>query len=569
MPTIKVDFNKLSQLESQLNRLPSYINSASTAVKSVRSGLDWDVASEDRIDRRLRDIANTLNDSKSRMQKTAQFVGNAVQQYQKAENGVESVNKSQNSTSQTNSYGGKSVLKDVVFDAVGGMGVGGAFASWIAKPFVNFATGKGFTFGDNDYANQNPLYRFSSGAGAAAKLVDDLFQWRRGNIKASHTLNNLVQNSVNKPQAIARRTAYNVKSFFGLNKVYLSNFIGNGAQIATGGTAFVNNVTTGFCNGMKDLVKSGWGKAAIALTAIASGFENYADYKSGEIGSFDRVLVETVAETGTSLAMTAGATALVSAGLVAAGVVAAPAVAVTATAGVIVAGINGLVKWGTGKSVVEHVGSFAGDVWDGTKKVVSAAGKFTVEVAKTTADFIGDTAEAALDFTRDAAVATADFVGDAAEATADFVSDAVKETAEFVGDAAKETADFVGDAAEAVTDFSQNIVEATRSSDFVGDTLDATADFFGNTVEAAADYIGDTAKVTSGYIGDAADVATDFVEDAVKTTAKYGKNIAEGTVELVSDMYTAGKDSLESLGEAFSEMTGSIFSNEPLKAGWQ
>lgn len=89
MPTIKVDFGKMSQLESQLSRVPGVIGSAASSVSSVRSGLDWDVACEASIDRKLRDIANALNDSKSRMQKTARFVGNAVQQYQKAENGVE------------------------------------------------------------------------------------------------------------------------------------------------------------------------------------------------------------------------------------------------------------------------------------------------------------------------------------------------------------------------------------------------------------------------------------------------------------------------------------------------
>ena len=64
MPTIKVDFGKLSQLESQLSRVPGVISSAASSVSSVRSGLDWDVACEASIDRKLRDIANELNDSK-------------------------------------------------------------------------------------------------------------------------------------------------------------------------------------------------------------------------------------------------------------------------------------------------------------------------------------------------------------------------------------------------------------------------------------------------------------------------------------------------------------------------
>ena len=303
MPTIKVDFGKLSQLESQLSRVPGVISSAASAVSSVRSGLDWDVACEANIDRKLRDIANALNESRSRMQKTARFVGDAVQQYQKAENGVgQSIHGGGgrsfgggSTRSVPANYNSGNFLKDVVFEAVGGMGVGGAFASWLGKPVLNALEGKGFVFGDNDYANQNPLYRFSSGAGDAAKLVEDLFQWQRSNIKASYIINNLIENSADKSATLQRITPYKsthgIKSFFGLDKRFLSSFIGDGVQIAKGGAAFVNNVTTGFCNGMKDLVKSGWGKAAIALTAIASWFENYADYKSGEIGSFDRVLV--------------------------------------------------------------------------------------------------------------------------------------------------------------------------------------------------------------------------------------------------------------------------------------
>lgn len=87
MPYIKVDIQKLRGLESQLHSLPACVHSASLAVSSVRSGLDWDVACEENIDRRLRHIVSELDTYKQRMQKTVQFVGTAVQQYDAVERG--------------------------------------------------------------------------------------------------------------------------------------------------------------------------------------------------------------------------------------------------------------------------------------------------------------------------------------------------------------------------------------------------------------------------------------------------------------------------------------------------
>lgn len=87
MAYIKVDINKLGQLESQLNRIPSVISSTASTVRSVRSGLDWDVACESNIDSTLRRIASDLEACKSRMQNTVRFVDSAVQQYNKVEYG--------------------------------------------------------------------------------------------------------------------------------------------------------------------------------------------------------------------------------------------------------------------------------------------------------------------------------------------------------------------------------------------------------------------------------------------------------------------------------------------------
>lgn len=87
MAYIKVDINKLKQLESQLNKLPSVMSSTASTVRSVRSGLDWDVACESNIDSTLRNIANDLESCKIRMKNTVRFVDFAVQQYNKVEYG--------------------------------------------------------------------------------------------------------------------------------------------------------------------------------------------------------------------------------------------------------------------------------------------------------------------------------------------------------------------------------------------------------------------------------------------------------------------------------------------------
>lgn len=87
MAYIKVDINKLGQLESQLSRIPSVISSTASTVRSVRSGLDWDVACESNIDSTLRGIASDLEACKSRLQNTVRFLDSAVQEYNKVEYG--------------------------------------------------------------------------------------------------------------------------------------------------------------------------------------------------------------------------------------------------------------------------------------------------------------------------------------------------------------------------------------------------------------------------------------------------------------------------------------------------
>lgn len=85
MSTIKVDIEKIKQLESQLERLPGKIENAATTVNSVRKKLDWDIACEQRIDYKLRDIAERLDRCYTRMQQTVIFLEDAAEQYSQVE----------------------------------------------------------------------------------------------------------------------------------------------------------------------------------------------------------------------------------------------------------------------------------------------------------------------------------------------------------------------------------------------------------------------------------------------------------------------------------------------------
>lgn len=106
-----------------------------------------------------------------------------------------------------------------------------------------------------------------------------------------------------------------------------------------------------------------------ALTVVAAGFDNYDEYKSGEI-SGKRAVAETIGESAITIAEGAIVSSLVTAGLAAIGFTAAPAV--------VVAGVGVLVTWGadllckhfTGKGVAEAVSDL---VIDGVGKGVKIA----------------------------------------------------------------------------------------------------------------------------------------------------------------------------------------------------
>ena len=139
------------------------------------------------------------------------------------------------------------------------------------------------------------------------------------------------------------------------------------------------NPTTAAENGARSLSSGAqvakaaakWG--GVALSGITQGYENYQEYKSGEI-SAGRAVAEGVIETGVDVGLGIGATAAVGAGLAAAGVVAAPALVVGGIATAAVIGVNAIAKKASGG---KDLGELASDfICDGAKSIGSSVAKW-------------------------------------------------------------------------------------------------------------------------------------------------------------------------------------------------
>lgn len=114
-----------------------------------------------------------------------------------------------------------------------------------------------------------------------------------------------------------------------------------------------------------------WG--GVALSGVTQGYENYQEYKSGDI-SAGRAVAEGVIETGVDVGLGAAATAATGAALAAAGVVAAPALVVGGIATAAVIGINAIAKKASGG---KDLGELASDfICDGAESIGSSVAKW-------------------------------------------------------------------------------------------------------------------------------------------------------------------------------------------------
>ena len=376
MAYIKVDIKRLGQLGSQLDRIPSVINSTASAVRAVRSGLDWDVACEANIDNTLRRIASDLEACKSRMQNTARFVDSAVQQY----NNVE--------------YGGKGIKKgNVNFedDRGGSIITGESFTietspeelaskrqkyarTILSKigPVGKVLSAIKFEFVNSDDTKSIKIAKCAKGVLSCTGAISAYQK-----ISENAELLSRFKNPSSHPIFGGQHNEYKITNLLGLNKFDFRKALGDNALLGKSGLgwdSFKYNVGVGFKQNLKStFIKpdgsiNGFGIAGVVLDFGIKGRENWEDYRNGKISSSDRVLVETVSETAFDLALTAGATTLISAGLVAVGAVSAPALAVGIAAGVVVTGVNELTKSLTGSTLTQHAGNLVGNIYDTGKE---------------------------------------------------------------------------------------------------------------------------------------------------------------------------------------------------------
>lgn len=87
MPYIKADFRKMNSVLSDFWNTADGIGAVREQVASARQNLDWDVACENYIDEALRGIEREADRLQARAQKTVYFLGYAIEQYGRTENG--------------------------------------------------------------------------------------------------------------------------------------------------------------------------------------------------------------------------------------------------------------------------------------------------------------------------------------------------------------------------------------------------------------------------------------------------------------------------------------------------
>lgn len=155
------------------------------------------------------------------------------------------------------------------------------------------------------------------------------------------------------------------RKLFGLDK-----YLKTPSEAAKWGTRFKENFEQGFMKGFWDNAKDGKvvdkGKLASNLftwgaAAITSGIDNYQEYKSGKI-SGDRAVIEWGVETVATVALTAAIGGAIAA-------LGGSVIAVAVGGAVVKWGADWVCKQVTGKGVVESVGYAVGEVYDFGKKV--------------------------------------------------------------------------------------------------------------------------------------------------------------------------------------------------------
>lgn len=378
MPYIKVNTNKISRYSNDINSVYTRVNRIKSEFASIGYSLDWDIKSASGINNRIKTIENELSAERSGLKRMQSFFNSAASKYNNVESSINDDKKAKkiqsaavrnvSTANSLNTFGGK--VREVLIENAG---LGGGIISGISK-LINSSI--------SDTIDPGGI------AKGAKKIISGIYNIIRNTEKLEKL------SRMNPGQAVKT----GIKRFLGLDKAFVGSLKPSVAK--SFGTRFYNNFNKQLDKGLGAFTEKGaksiFAWAGVAVSAIANGFQNYNEAKSGKI-STGRAVAETVTETAVDVGTGILVGAAVSAGIAAVGWVSAPAIAVGAiTAGVMI-GADSICKWitksvtGESKGLTETVSDFVLDVGEATvksgKKIVSGLANTVSNTSKVVSSF--------------------------------------------------------------------------------------------------------------------------------------------------------------------------------------
>ncbi len=377
MPYIKVNTNKISRYSNDINSVYTRVNRIKSEFASIGYSLDWDIKSASGINSRIKTIENELSAERSGLKRMQSFLNSTASKYNNVENTInndkktrkiQSAVKNISTNNISNNVGDK--IKEILIENAG---LGGGFISAISKLINSSISG--------------PIDPGGIAKGSK-KVVSSIYNI----IRNSEKLEKLSR--MNPGQAVKT----GIKRFIGFDKAFTGSLRPSVAKSFN--TRFYNNFHKQLDDGLSAYTTKGaksiFAWAGVAVSAIANGFQNYDEAKSGKI-STGRAVAETITETAVDVGTGLLVGAAVSAGVAAVGWVSAPVIAVGAiTAGVMV-GADAICKWitksvtGESKGLTETVSDFVLDVGEATvkagKKIVSGVANAVSNAGKAVSSF--------------------------------------------------------------------------------------------------------------------------------------------------------------------------------------
>lgn len=337
-----IQIDRISECEKGLQKYVRELINLQLELRTITDKLMIQTSSQSEVNKKLNELNNSIFDEFVKMNNISNSLSSVVELYHKTENSLldyndqdaSSEHKDSNTKTKSQlqkcSINWKKEVVDLTKKTVGKVGVVGGLGTGV--------------------------YEIIKGG-----VIDGK---KSSYVKGTKSIYDTIQGAVKARQPGAGGTQASWKEvIFGLNKP-LSKY--SDMSKITGAKKAFGSTIKGKVNIKSEGV--GW-----LLTVVASGFDNYDEYKNGDI-SVKRAFAETIGESAVSIAEGALISSAVSAALVACGFVGAPAIAVGAiTVGVSWA-LDLLCKQITGKGVAEAVSDAVLDVGEKAIKKANEIG---------------------------------------------------------------------------------------------------------------------------------------------------------------------------------------------------